>query len=306
MDDRDALVRRHFTDVLLVPTTSAGTTDDWTSHPPAGDPPVNLGKGIWLEHLDDPETFMLACEARGENFNPKRQFGQRYSFIRRDAPGDACNWDADTSMHAIVALSRLILSNAYSTTYAARIEEASGSRPREVVPVHEPTRFEAWVPAPTRRDWLDHEEALALAALAARYWKSGGTLPRRISNALWLCEYGYRIYWADVRWPHTVTALEALLSTDRKNLRAQFVKRSTAMAAEFGLTGFDEHFAHRAYTARSEAVHGSRVRFEDNSKAANELDLLETLLRCALRKAIEDEQFRSSFTDEGVRQRWPV
>ena len=142
---------------------------------------------------------------------------------------------------------------------------------------------------------------------AVRYFSNAETLPPRVRNALWLCEYGYRIYWLDIRWPHTVTALEALLNTDRPKLRAQFVERSVALAGELSVPGLDKDLADRAYTARSEAVHGSRVRFEDNPQAADELDLLQTLLRRALRKALEDDEFRLIFADtNSVRQRWPI
>lgn len=83
---------------VLIATTSheAGTLEEYRAHPPAGQPPVELGRGITIEQLpqDEADAYMDACEPRGMDPPAVRQFGQRYAFLRRNAPDpDRLTWD---------------------------------------------------------------------------------------------------------------------------------------------------------------------------------------------------------------------
>lgn len=298
------------TDVLIVSTShEAGTFEEFEAHPPAGEPAVELGRGIAIERLphEEAEAYMDACEPRGMDPPAARQFGQRYALLRRNAPNpDHLTWDPDGAILAAVALSRLVLPNPTGAEYAMRVIDYEGGQ-RRLVPLGFEARFAAYVADPSERDWLDQAEAEALRELLTNYWRDEDQLPERARHALWLSEYGSRRRFVDIAWPHAVTALEALLNTDRDRLRRQFVTRASALASELGLANIDSSFLDDAYTVRSEGVHGTRVPFHADPTAAERLGRLQRLLQLALRRAIEDVAFRSVFESAAsVRSRWPV
>lgn len=302
--------RSPFTDVVLGPThheTGADLSEEERlAHRPAGDPPVDIARGVRLEKWTRGGELMSACEPRGLNFVARRQFGQLYSFVRRDAPPPDGAWDPDGALNAAISLSRLVRTNAHSTRYAARVTTRPGA-PIEIAPARSSARWSAWVQLPSERGWLDADEAKELAHLAETYWAHIDDLPPRIRHGLWMAEYAARIYWLDICWPHVVTALEALVHTGRKQSTAQFVERVVALGHELGVPGIDKEFCVRAYDLRSAGVHGERVPFHDKPEAAEELDRLLTVLRRALRRAIEAQDFREGFSsDESVRQHWPL
>lgn len=205
-----------------------------------------------------------------------------------------------------MALSRFIRPNPTGAEYAVRVIDYGGSE-RRLVPLGFEARFAAYVADPTERDWLDQSEAEALRELLTSYWREKEELSERVRHALWLSEYGSRLYFVDVAWPHVVTALEALLNTDRDRLRRQFVTRVPALASELDLVNIDQSFADDAYALRSQAVHGTRVPFHADATAAQRLGRLQRLLQVALRRSIEDAAFRSIFDGAAsVRSHWPV
>lgn len=61
-----------------------------------------------------------------------------------------------------------------------------------------------------------------------------------------MAEYAARIYWLDICWPHVVTALEALVHTDRKRSSARFVQSIVRLGDELDVTGIDEAFCRRS------------------------------------------------------------
>lgn len=297
------------TDILIATTSEAGTSEQFRAHPPAGAPAIGLGRGVTIEQLpyDEAEEYMDACEPRGMDPPPTRQFGQRYAFVRRAAPDpDELSWDPDGAVVAAVELSRFIRPNPTGADYAVRVIDYEGGE-RRLVPLGFEARFPAYVADPTQRDWLDQAEAEALCQLLTNYWRDEDQLPERVRHALWLSEYGSRVRFVDIAWPHVITALEALLNTDRDRLRRQFVTRASALAGELGLADIDSSFLDDAYTVRSEGVHGTRVPFHADPTAAERLGRLQRLLQLALRRAIEDAAFRSVFENAAsVRSHWPV
>lgn len=297
-------------DVLIVTTShEAGTFEEFKAHPPAGEPAVELGRGIAIERLpqDEAEAYMDACEPRGMDPPAARQFGQRYALVRHNAPdADQLTWDPDGAILAAVALSRLVRSNPTGAEYAVRVIDYEGGD-QHLVPLSFEGRFATYVADLTARDWLDQPEAEALRELLTSYWWDEDELQERVRHALWLSEYGSRVRFVDIAWPHAVTALEALLNTDRHRLRQQFVIRASALAAELGLANIDSPFLDAAYTVRSEGVHGTRVPFHADPTAAERLGRLQRLLQLALRRAIEDAAFRSIFESAAsVHSRWRV
>lgn len=179
---------RRITDFLLVPNRDWAVSDEvYDAHPPAVGPlasrereEVDLGTGVFIRFVPDADALMTACEPRGENFDPTRQYGQRYVFVRPDAPGS--NWDEDGALMACVALSRLVVPTAADMTYAGRIEETPG-QPRVILPAW--NGFRCWVPYPDRRQWLDLEEAHALAVLHERWLSVKDSFPERVRDANW-------------------------------------------------------------------------------------------------------------------------
>ncbi|MFN8133343.1 MAG: hypothetical protein U0R70_17505 [Solirubrobacteraceae bacterium] len=306
-----------------------GPVDDaaWREHPPAGDPPVELGRDMRLTTGlagREAERIMDACEPRGENFKPARQFGCRYAFVR-DLPAAAyeqhyTHWDHDQVLLAGFTLSRLVLDNAYSTEYAARIVEFSDGRV-QISPG--PVNLEGALAyrAHSGRDWLDADEARQLAALLAAFWEREGSLPERVSNAIWLAEQSARRKYDFDALMTVIAGLEALLNTGPRQNTKQFVMRVPRLAAGGGVSGISQGMARRLYNRRSEPAHGRRLTLiptpqpgvpapqhaEQMAAALRELALLQDVLRAAVRRCIEDPDFSAHFADdEGVRAQWPV
>jgi hypothetical protein len=297
------------TDVLLVAQNhEAGTIEDWTRHPIVGDPAVRLPNGVLIASpaTIDVEQFMDACEVRGLNDEPVRQYGARFLFLRENAPGGYRNWDADQAILTAMAMTRLVVPHAYSTDYAGSIVKEAG-RDRSIEPLSGSAKWSGWTPAPTRRNWLDQNDAAAVVRLVQRYLDDRDELPPRVGRALWLHEYLTQVRWLDIAWPLTVTALEALLNTDKHGQRAQFIRRAKALARELLVPGIDDDFLDRAYTSRCEAIHGLQVAFGDNPDASRELALLQRVLRDAIRRAIENRAWRLHFADAAaIRAKWPI
>ena len=317
---------RSIRDVLLVP---AGDVDDedWERHPPAGNPLIELGRGMRLTQElngDRAERIMDACEPRGENFRPIRQFGCRYAFVR-DLPADEfsssyAHWDHDNVLLAGFTLSRLILDNAYSTEYAARVVEFSDDR-LQIMPG--PVNLEGALVYRARsgRDWLDPGEAHELAALLDPFWQREAQLGERIGNAIWLAEQSARRKYDFEGLMTVISGLEALINTGPNQNTKQFVQRIPDLATMVGITGISRRMARRLYDNRSEPAHGRRLTLspgprpgeplpnyhERAPRAIEELALLQDTLRAAVRRCIEDPAFAAHFTDtEAVRAQWPV
>lgn len=316
---------RRLCDVLVVPD---GAIDDEErdSQPPAGDPPVELGRGVRLTqelsgHRAD--RIMDACEPRGENFDPTRQFGCLYAFARELPPAEYeasyARWDHDNALLAAFTLSRLIRDNAYSTQYAARVVEFSDDR-MQIIPG--PVNLEGALAyrARTDRDWLNADEAGQLAALLDSYWERESAFGERISNAAWLAEQSARRKYDFDALLTIVAGLEALLNTGPRQNTKQFRQRVPAMASELGVSGVSRVMVGRLYDQRSNASHGRLLRLTSarpdeavpaysarQTRAIGELALIQDVLRAAVRSCIEAPSFAAHFADdEAVRAKWPV
>jgi hypothetical protein len=297
---------------------------------------IDLGGGIIIEDLgrDTAELVMNACTPRGHYFVPVRQFGQRYSFVK-DVPLDELEhrhfaWDTAGTLDDALILSRLIRDNGYSTQYAARLLDYEDGQRCIVYVLH---REDKSIYRLRRdREWLDAAEGRELASLLAAYWECREELPPRVSRAMWRMAYAPRIRWADMVVPILIGGLEALLKIGRHRLTEQFKKRAPALAVDVGIDGFDEDLAERLYDGRSDWVHGSHVQLfpgpspsaetpgeeepeeepegpqsSDEQSAFAEVALLQDVLRGAVRRAIEDTEFRQIFVvDETISERWPA
>lgn len=315
-------------DVLLVPTSDVADEDEeWELHPPAGNPPLDLGRGLWLtQELNGSaaEAIMDACEPRGQNFEPYRQYGCRYAFVRDLPPEEYStapySWDREQVLLTAFTLSRLVLDNGYSTQYAARVVEFFDDHTQIILG---PVNLEGALAYRARddRDWLDAAEARQLATLLDRFWSREKNLTERVGNAIWLVEQAARRRHAFEALLSVVAGLEALTNTGPRQSTKQFVERVSALAQEVGVQGVSRSLTRRLYERRSVAVHGRRLRLIAATRtngptagdshladrAIRELALIQDVLRGAVRRCIEDETFGGHFVDENaVRTKWPV
>jgi hypothetical protein len=304
----------------MAPTVAdvAVITDDWSNplldvEPPAGEPAVELMPGLLLEQLphDEAETYIEACQERGLNFEGgKRQFRQLYSFARLNAPAQALfTFDSDQVVETAMQLSRLIVLNSHCTEWSIRVLRdyfPAGGNP-QLVPARCSRRFFAFRVITGERDWLTQDDAKALGRLLCRHAEVKDDLPERVTNGMWMAEWGTRLPYFQPALVNTVTSLEALLKTDRPKLKAQFVTRTCALAEELAVDGVSDAAADALYEARSDTVHGGFVRIEKDSPEALRLVAFQKLLMKTLRRAIEDEEFCKRFQSaRTVREHWPI
>ena len=267
---------------------------------------------------------MNACSPRGHYFVAVRQYGQMYSFVRDVDPAEAdaaLTWDPDSALRDVLMISRLVRDNNYSAEYAARIttyeagEQMVMYRPVPNIYVYRLRRD---------RDWLDEGEATELRNLLAAFWAVQESMPARLRRALFRTEYAGWSAWADAMLPTLVGGLEALLKTEKGHATRQFMTRVPLLAEELGIEGLSPAICERLYDARSDWVHGSHVRLFTGEKEVDEAlqvggqtqeerdalaDIagLQVVLRAAVRRGLEDDDFRQVFVDDdAIRARWPV
>jgi hypothetical protein len=321
-------------DVVIVPTTYVEGED--IDEEPVGDQPVQLAEGMTLERLPqaDVELVMNACTQRGHYFFGVRQFGQRYSFVRRIGAEaleqQRYGWDEDHLLYYALVLSRLVQDNGHSLEYAARIVDHQDGE-QQVVPVYAPGAV-ATYRVRRGRDWLTEPEANELREVLADYLPVSGELPWKVSHALNLSEDAVRMQLLSRALLLISTGLEGLIQSDSKRVAQQFRERLPQVAQEVGIVGVDETFARNLYDARSQAAHGAQVSMfhieprreegvdgtpeqphgepeppEAEPDVAAPLALAQDLLRATTRRAIQDPAFRQIFeSDDTVRAKWPV
>jgi hypothetical protein len=254
-----SIVRVRDVIVCAAEAADSASEEDWRDHAPVGfddmTETVNLGESVTLQTLpsEEADSIMDACEPRGRNFDPVRQFGQRYSLVRErpveleQRAGDA-TFDEDDHLQNALALSRLIRDNGFSLQYAARVSDrADGEQ------IVRPTGFfEGTAVYRLRRDreWLDKAEGEQLAVLLGHYRTA--VLPSRVKRAIWRADHATWQRWAEVALPELVGGLEALTKIGRGQLTAQFKRRVTVLAADLNVEGVDEALCERMYDGRSD------------------------------------------------------
>ena len=91
--------------------------------------------------------------------------------------------------------------------------------------------------------------------------------------------------------------------------RRQFKDRVTALGAGFQVPDVTRNWAQKMYNARSSGLHGGRVQlFETTGPARTQaveyVIRLEDVLRRAVRRCIEDPDFRAHFADDAAVMAW--
>lgn len=257
--------------------------------------------------------MLLAAEPRGEDWQPERLFHVVHSYVRpvwssgQPLPDHLYRWDHEVRLYPCIQLSRLVRDNATATEFAVRrLVRAAGDE--VLVPFAGFESHVAYRLHPQDRGWLDIEEAGELANLLDCYW-AGPQLPRRVGQALRRVDLVTRERYLEDALPIVVGGIEALLKVGHRELGKQFARRGSRLAAEFGIH-LEEARLVEVWEDRSALVHGVAV---DLSKPQDLdqfgqafVDLQETLRR-ATRKAIEDREFASLFSDDAsIEGRWPA
>jgi len=291
------------TDVVVVPLRGNDLVpDEWL-----GGAAVELLPGLTLERFEDAEAVIEACMSRGLHFDPARQFGELYSFVRRSLPSEPFyTFDSDHVMQDALGLSRLVQVNPHCTQYAARIIDGSrADGERVIAPLPAPDRFYAYVP-PTEQAHLDVSQAHELGSLLDRFHAGRHGLPERVRNALWSCEYAAREYFRELASVQVASGLEALIKTEMRSATDQFATRVAGMAADLGIAGVDAKLLRGFYAERSGQVHGDPRPVENETEANHRLGLVHSVLRAAIRRAIEDGDYAAVFAGpESIQRRYP-
>jgi len=293
----------------LVIHTNEGIQGAWILPPPA--PPLQgrfeLTDDLWIGPLDEDvaERVLDCCEPPGCWVKkPLRLFHQLYAYVREPVPPEAKHkWDADNRLLDCVALSRLVHPTSVSFRYAGQIIYNSDGTVREVVPG--PVQghgADAWPPNEQDRDWLNDTDLELLKKLVSEL--PIANLPPRVWRAFWYHEFAARTGYADVRCTLIVTALEALVHTDRQNSTRQFTERVPQLAADLGVANLIKDDAETAYDLRSRLSHGQGLAIF--TQAEREIyEWMELILRAAIKRAILDKQFAVVFSsDDLIRARW--
>ncbi len=300
-----------YADILVI--TDDRTHPDFGTQPPAGAPPVELTAGLTLEQLPGryAERIIEAATPRGENFNPARQFSQIYSFVRRGIVGEITfAFDPDLLIRHTLQLARLLVPNGHSTNYAVRVLEESvfPFKPGDTIaPLHPEDREFAFHPGTGARDWLTHADAQDLGCLLTAWLDARESLPARVGSSMWWAEWTARTPFIQPAYVNTVSALEALVGTNTRGQRAEFVVRTVGLAAALEIDDIDPELMDRVYTARSEITHGAFVRMEKGGREFGDLSRIQGLLRRTLVRAILEPEFAEQFRNpQTVEDTWPV
>jgi len=237
---------------------------------------------------------------------PVVQFAQLYSFVREiTGPAVPFEWDKDGRLQTCVAVSRLLLPTTISLRYAARIRYNTDKSISDVSPADiRGVAIDTFLSDQPKRDWLTNTEADRLKHVIGRM--DAKPLPPRANRAFWYHEYAVRTYYVELRWVYIATALESLVHIGRELSGLQFRERVSQMAAELGIKHFGPAEAKQAYHMRSQLAHGQQL--GGLAMADRQIyDAMESVLRGALLRCIEDDAFADALgDDQKLRKRWPV
>jgi hypothetical protein len=271
--------------------------------------PFELSNDLWMGKIDAEAAKLTLNLGESDCYGtpkPVIQYAQLYSFVReRDKLATPYQWDEDSRLQTCVAVSRLVQPTTISLRYAARIRYNSDSSIADISPANiRGVAIDTFLANPPERDWFIEADAMRLRGLIQRLGSS--PLPERASRALWYHEYAVRTYYIEIRWVLIATGLEALVHAGHERSTRQFKCRISQLATELGVTGLGISEAKRAYEHRSSLAHGRQL--GQVSDPDRELyQSMETTLRRAILRAIEDDAFASVLKDsEKIKTRWPI
>lgn len=271
---------------------------------------IQIHEDLWIGPFGElTERVMDACELRGEQYSPIRQFGSPYAIWREGAPEDDQSdalFDPDLRLRTCVTLTRLVHPTSIGYEYAARVSRGSNESVR--IAPYDPGDLpkHAFV-LETNENWLIPSDVPQIQLLVQEF--SENALPSRVARALWYFETAMRTLHADVRWPLVTTALEALVHIEGERLDNGRYAGSTKVFVDrlLGLGKMDKQFGvseqdlRDMYTERSGPVHGQPL----GQLQGRRRDLYkkkEDLLRGILQRSILDASFAATFADDATIQ----
>jgi hypothetical protein len=264
---------------------------------------------IWVGPVAEREAIMDASVPRGEQLPvPFRQFPSHFGFVRINPPEPErrFQFDSDSALRRVIQLSRLVRPTNISTSYAARVTETAEGR--MITPCM--ARGIGTVVFTSRGGdtMLWDEDIVELRRLVAAF--RAEAMPTRVLRSMWFHEYLFSARYIEVRFPHLITALEALIHTDERGNAGsytksteQFVKRLAKLKSLVPGLPWSESDLEDAYNYRSGLVHGRMPGEEALQPAAREVyDRIEDGLRLILVQAILRPDVAEIFSvDQNIR-----
>ncbi len=295
-------------DVVVQTNANVFSNPLFDSDPPLPDR-FAVGDSLWIGKIEH-EAARIIFDLNEPSFHgmpkPVTQFAQLYSYIHEiKGPGNPFEWDPDGRLQNCVAVSRLLIPTSVSLRYAGRIRYNTDSSIADISPANiRGVSIDTYLSAKPQRDWLTERDGIRLRGLIAKM--DSKPIPSRASRALWYHDYATRTYYVEVRWTLVATALESLVRVERNRSTLQFKKRVPQIATEIGVAHFGLAEAGRAYDLRSRLAHGQQLGgFTGPDRDL--YDRMETVLRCAILRSIEDNEFAETLgDDQKIKKRWPL
>jgi hypothetical protein len=266
-----------------------------------------LRDDIWIERLDEQtaKNVQEACEPPNYQINKSIWDRHLYAFVMNVPTAEERRYAGLDILHSVISLSRLVNPTSTGDRYCAQIMHFGMQNSAILAVEYRGASLDVTL-GPTSRDWLTKADGETLRKLMP--WASKTKMRTRVHRAYFNHEYAMRSHYLDIKWMFTVEGLDALINTGRNNehcFRTRIKKIADYLQI---LTEQDE--LSKAYQVRSKLVHTEHFLWAlDHVLPRTEHDTLyeklEQILRTAVRTALLDEPFASSFEDEAsVKARW--
>jgi len=270
-----------------------------------------LSDEIWIERLGEElaKNVQKACEPPHYNIDSAERDRHLYAFVRRVPDGETRTYEGLETLHAVLALSRLIQPTSIGDRYCAQIFHYGLPNSAIYAIQYRGISPDVFL-SRKQQDWLTVEDGETLRALMP--WLSKDkNMHHRVHRAYWYHEYVMRSSVLDIRLPLVTAGLEALINSDINDNKKQFCTRVPQLAGACGVALSDTE-ADSAWKLRSKLVHAEAFLFGLGTvlPASEHLDLyekLETVLRGTVRQCLFDEGFGDRFRDkDAVDTNWPL
>jgi hypothetical protein len=270
-----------------------------------------LSEDIWIERLEESlaKKVQKACEPPHYNIGTQEYDRHLYAFVQRVADIEHRPYEGLETLHAVLALSRLIHPTSVGDRYCSKIFHYGLPDSSIYAVQYRGISPDIFLSA-KQRDWLSPEDGTTLRGLMP--WLSKDKpMHHRVHRAYWYHEYVMRSSMLDIRLPLVATGLEALINTSEHGSGTQFHVRVAQLAAASGIP-FSETEAKKAWKLRSKLAHAEAFLYGlDTVQPANEhndlYEKLEAILRSTVLRCLLDESFGDRFRDtDAVDAHWPL
>ncbi len=235
--------------------------------------------------------IMTACEPAGKNHTPTIQFYPSGYFVLKDIKNWCNESDWPDNLHPLLiclTLSRLIHPTAASTKYTARCVYDKDKEHHDqffrVIPFQFDNPWtEAYLPLPKshndnikERTWFTKDEIQELGELFNSYLQNG--IPERLAPLMWFYTFAYSANFRTVRWFYLTQCLQAILNTNDKYPRQQFIKRLPKLAEQVGI-GLSKKDINDVWGYRCKVDHGGRFEKDASENELRQLFCIDQIIR---------------------------